>query len=82
MMPGKMMSARIRLMHAAFNQTFERERQYDRDTLSQSVRTKVSPLNQLQKTACDILMTTGHRRILSLDGPGKTGNTKNRILYV
>ncbi|XP_044592333.1 uncharacterized protein LOC123270358 [Cotesia glomerata] len=72
------MSAPNRLMHDAFNREFEREHQYDRDALSQLVRTTVSLLNQQQKTAYDILMEAVNKNnggIFFLDAPGGTGKT-------
>lgn len=91
MMSGKMlhelgMPAPNRPMHDAFNRELERERQYDRDALSQSVRTNVHAcvhihqtlLNQQQKTAYDTLMKAvndGCGGIFFLDAPGGTGKT-------
>lgn len=82
-MSGKMlhelgMPATNRPMHDAFNREFERERQYDRNALSQSVRTMVPLLNQQQKTAYDTLMIAvndGYGGIFFLDAPGGTGKT-------
>lgn len=65
-------------MHDAFNREFERERQYDRDALSQSVRATIPLLNQQQKTAYDTLMIAvndGYGGIFFLDAPGGTGKT-------
>lgn len=83
MMSGKMlhelgMPEPNRPMHGAFNREFERERQYDRDALSQSVRTNLPLLNQQQKTAYDTLMIAvndGYGGIFFLDAPGGTGKT-------
>lgn len=61
MMSGKIlhelgMPAPNRPMHDAFNREFEREQQYDRNALSQSVQIQVPLLNQQQKTAYDTII--------------------------
>lgn len=60
-MSGKMlhklgMPAPNRLIHGAFNLEIERERQYDRNTLSPSVQNKVPLLNQQQKIVYDMII--------------------------
>lgn len=62
----------------AFNRELEREREYDRDALNQSVRTNVSLLNPQQKEVYDTLMRAiddGNGGLLFLDAPGGTGKT-------
>jgi len=83
MMSGKMlhelgMPAPNRPMHDAFNRELERERQFDRDALSQSVRTNVPLLNKQQKTTYDTLMKAvkdDNGGIFFLDAPAGTGKT-------
>lgn len=82
-MSGKMlrelgMPAPNRPPQQAFIEEFERERQYDRNSLRQLVKTKVQMLNHLQKKAYDTLMTAlnvGSGGIFFLDAPGGTGKT-------
>lgn len=67
-----------RPLHDAFNRELEREREYDRDTLSEYVRTNVSLLNQEQKLAYYTLMAAVDREnggVFFLDAPGGTGKT-------
>ena len=83
MMVGKMlhelgMPAPNRPMHDAFNRELERERQYDRIALSQSVQPKVPLLNQQQKIGYDIIMkavNVGNGGFYFFDAPGGTGKT-------
>ncbi|XP_049308333.1 uncharacterized protein LOC125777443 [Bactrocera dorsalis] len=72
------MPAPNRPIHDALNREFERERQYDRNTLSQSVQNKIPLLHLQQKTAYDTIMKSvndGNGEFFFLDAPGGTGKT-------
>jgi ATP-dependent DNA helicase PIF1 len=65
-------------MNDAFNRELEREREYDRNSLNQSVRTNVPLLNPQQKEVYDTLMKAiddGNGGLFFLDAPGGTGKT-------
>lgn len=66
------MTAPNRSMHETFNQELEREQNYDRNALSQAVRTNIPLLNQEQKYAYETLMQIskdGNGGIFFLDAP-------------
>ena len=72
------MPAPDRGMNDAFNQELEREREYDRHELDQSVQTNVALLNPQQKEVYDTLMKAiddGNGGLFFLDAPGGTGKT-------
>lgn len=72
------MPAPDRGMNDAFNRELEREREYDRHELDQSVQTNVPLLNSQQKEVYDTLMKViddGNGGLFFLDAPGGTGKT-------
>lgn len=72
------MPAPNRAMHDAFNRELEREREYDRNALSQEILTNVPLLTHQQKDVYDTLMKAiddQNGGIFFLDAPGGTGKT-------
>ena len=62
-------------MNDPFNRELERELEYDRHELDQSVQTNVPLLNPQQKEVYDTLMKTVDGGLRFLDAPGGSGKT-------
>lgn len=72
------MNSPDREMHQAFNRELERERDYDIETLSQTVRESVPKLNMQQKNVYETMMNAIRQKqggMYFLDAPGGTGKT-------
>lgn len=64
-------------MHDEFKREFEQDRHYDRDALSQYVRTKILFLNQQQKTVYDSLIIAVNDHYGGIFFPNASGGTGN-----
>ncbi|XP_062538157.1 uncharacterized protein LOC134206452 [Armigeres subalbatus] len=67
-----------RSMHVAFNQEVQRELNYDRDELKETVRSNIPKMNHNQKSAYDTIIKAVNDEsggIYFLDAPGGTGKT-------